>query len=214
VTEPGDKPDFLALVIGPQGFGKSSLGAELAEQRLAAGSWLIVQDSNRETGRFCREYASTADFLTALDSARGAEQAAPAGAAFAGGADEVLGLAVTLGERWNRPTGRAPHPICVLVNETTSFDQAGSTHIGKEITRALNQRRHLGLELVLCMQDPAHLPSAVFTAATEVHMFRQDRADSIDKLERGLGLARGALRGLGALEQFEYVTWRRVVGLV
>lgn len=209
------KADYCALVIGPQGYGKSSLGAELAERRLRQGSWVIAQDMNRETGRFCVGYPSPAEFLQAVALAAKEDRPIPRGAAFAASADVVIGVAASLGEAWNRgSSGAPPHPICVLINEATSFEAAGSTFVGQELARVLNQRRHLGLELVLCMQNAAQLPASVFEAATEVHLFRQNRSDRIDMLEQRLGEPRGRLAGLAELVPHRYASWRPVVGMI
>lgn len=209
-----DKPDYFAIAIGPQGYGKSSLGAELAEARLRAGSWVVAQDMNRECSRFCVERRGTAELLELLAAAAKDQRPIPGGASFAVPADEVLRVAVALGEQWNRAHGTVRQRICVLINEATSFDGAGSTFVGQELARTLNQRRHLGLELVLCMQNAAQLPASVFEAATEVHIFRQDQQKRITLLEDRLGLREGALERLPSLVPHQYVTWRPVVGLV
>lgn len=208
-----EKPDYCGIVIGPQGYGKSSLAAELAEQRLRSGAWVVAQDMNRETGRFCVAYDSPAQLLELLSRHAKEQRPLPGGAAFASAADGVLRVACALGEQWNRAHGTVRHRICVLVNEATSFEGAGSTFVGQELARTLNQRRHLGLELVLCMQNAAQLPAAVFEAATEVHIFRQDQAKRIRLLEDRLGLREGSLERLPELVPHQYVTWRPVVGL-
>jgi len=208
------KADFLALLLGPPGHGKSSLAAELAEARLRQGSWVLAQDANRELGRFCVEYPSTHAFLERVAATAKEGKPMPGGASFATSADAVLRLAVTLGEQWNRARGTVAQPICVVVNETTSFEGAGSTWVGQELASAVGQRRHLGLELVLCMQHAAQLPALIFESATEVHAFRQKRADRIVALERVLGEDPGAFGALRDLPKHRFTTWRPDAGLV
>src|SRR5262245_53030423 len=120
----------MAVILGPPGHGKSSLAAELAEARLRAGSFVLVQDANREFGRFCVPYADERAFLAAVAAARAEGKRLPGGAAFPLPADRVLALAVSLGDQWNRSKGTVTQPICFVVNETTSFEQSGSTWVG------------------------------------------------------------------------------------
>ncbi len=207
------KVDFFALVVGPPGHGKSSHAAKLAEARLREGRWVLAQDTNREFGRFCVEYKSVRAFIEGLAAGARDGHSMPRGAAFATSADEVLALAVQLGEQWNRSGGAVQSPICVVVNETTSFESSGSTHVGVGLSRAVSQRRHLGLEMVLCMQHLAQLPGAVFEAATEVHLFRQKRAKRLASLEDLLGEPEGTLAGLRDLPKHRFATWVPELGL-
>lgn len=207
------KVDYMAVLVGPPGHGKSSLAAELAEKRLREGRWVLVQDMNREFGRFCAPYANEAEFLELANRASKEDRPCPAGAAFPLSADRVLALAVQLGTSWNLERGHVSEPICVVINETTSFEGSGSTFVGQDLARAVAQRRHLGLEMIYCMQHAAQLPESIFEFVTEVHMFRQTRSDRTDKLERTVGLERGSLEGLLKLEPHRYATWRPMVGL-
>lgn len=193
-----EKPDFLALLIGPPKHGKSSLAAEYAEQRLRAGSVVLVQDLNREFSRFCKHYNTEAEFLAVVAAAERAGTTFPGGAAFPLSADRVLALALQLGRTWNQAHGSVRQPICFVVNEVTSFVQSGPTHAGHDLSEAIFQRRHLGLEMIFAMQHAAQLPQLVFEPATVVRMFRQARRDRIQLLEQVLGLERGALEGLSA----------------
>ena len=115
------KVNLFALLIGPPAHGKTSLAAELARGRLEAGRWVLAQDTNHEMTHLCARYETSQEFLRALARASESGEAIPAGAAFpcAGdqGADELLTLAVELGEQWNRAAGGTRKPICVIVNE-------------------------------------------------------------------------------------------------
>jgi hypothetical protein len=209
------KPSFMALLIGPPEHGKTSAAAELAEQRLVAGSFVLAQDPDREFGRFCVRYASAEEFLVAVAAA------AKQGRTLAGGAsfrtispDKLLALAVELGELWNRGDEDAGvrQPICIVVNEVSEFEESGSTHIGKGLYAALSQRRHLGLEPIFAMQDPTQLPAKVFGYATEIHLFRHSRHDVVLELERRLGREKGDLVALLDLPAHQRAIWRPVVG--
>jgi hypothetical protein len=205
------KVNYFALLIGPPEHGKSSLSAELALDRLKRGRWILAQDQNHEFGRFCVRYDAAADFKRAL--ARASDQGKPfaQGAAFpcAGeqGADEVLELAVELGEQWNRAAGGTREPICVVINEASGFEGAGSTFLGRLQNVCLNQRRHLGIELVYCLTRPSMLPRPVYDVATDAFLFYQPSLERIRTLESLLGLDRGELDRLGALPPHAYVHW-------
>jgi hypothetical protein len=206
------KVNYFALLIGPPAHGKTSLAAELARERLAAGRWLLAQDQDGEFGSLCRPYATAADFLRALRAAAVDGETIPAGAAFpcAGyqGADELLELAVSLGEQWNRSAGSTREPICVVVNESSGFEGAGSTFLGRLQNVALNQRRHLGLELVYCLTRPSMLPRPVYDVATDVYLFFQPSSDRVRALESLLGLERGELDPLLSLPPHSYLHWQ------
>jgi len=206
------KVNYFALLVGPPAHGKTSLAAELARERLRAGRWLLAQDQDGEFDSLCRRYASAGDFLRALRAAATDGETIPAGAAFpcAGdqGADELLELAVTLGEKWNRTAGSTREPICVVVNEASGFEGAGSTFLGKLQNVALNQRRHLGLEMVYCLTRPSMLPRPVYDVATDVYLFFQPSSDRVRTLESLLGLERGELEPLLSLPPHSYLHWQ------
>jgi hypothetical protein len=206
------KVNYFALLIGPPEHGKTSLAAELALDRLRHGRWVLCQDQNRELARLCAHYDSAAAFLTAVARAADGNASIPAGAAFpcAGesGADEVLELAVALGEQWNRAAGGTREPLCVVINEAGSFDGAGSTFLGKLQNVALNQRRHLGLELIYCLTRPSMLPRSVYDVATDCFLFFQPSSDRVRTLESNLGLERGDLDPLLSLAPHEYLHWQ------
>lgn len=203
------KVNFCALVVGPPEHGKSSLCAELALARLRAGSFVLVQDANGEFGRLCRPYQTPGEFLTAVRAAAEAKQAIPRGAALAcaGGADELIALGIALGEQWNRGHDSTRVPICVVVNESSSFKETGATFLGKLQDVILNQRRHLGLEIVYCLQRPSQLPQPVYDVATDIYLFRQMNSDRVRDLERRVGVEQGALEILLNLPPHKYVHW-------
>ncbi len=203
-----DKVDFCALVIGMPGFGKSSLAAHLAEDRLKAGRVVLVQDAARDFRSICAEYPDVATYKRALKAAGGPKAPTfPRGAAFALGADPVLELAKELGEIWNKPTGGTPVPICVVINEASSSEESGSTYVGRLAEQCLNQRRHLGLELIYCLQRPTQLTAAFWDAATRVDVFYQRRRKNISAIEDALDRDRGSLSFLGELPRHRHWHW-------
>ncbi len=203
------KVNYFALVIGPPGHGKSSLCAELAEDRLRAGRWVLVQDTNREFGRLCASYATPDAFLAALRAAGDGGQPLPAGAALPclSGADELLELGIRLGREWNQERGHVTEPLCIVINEASGFEESGPTYLGKVQNLLLNQRRHLGLELVYCLQRPTMLPRPVYDVATDVYLFFQASSARTRELEGLLGLERGELDVLLTLPPHRYLHW-------
>ena len=200
-----EKVNYFAVLVGPPEHGKSSLSAELALERLKRGRWVLAQDQNHEFGRFCTRYPTAVEFKRALARAAEEGKSIPSGAAFP---DEVLQLAVDLGEQWNRGSaGGTREPICVVINEASGFDGAGSTFLGKLQNVVLNQRRHLGLELVYCLTRPSMLPRPIYDVATDAFLFYQPSTERIRTLESLLGLGRGELDRLGTLPPHAYLHW-------
>lgn len=205
-----EKVNFFGLVVGGPGYGKTSLCAELAFERLRAGSFVLVQDVNHEFERLGTPYPTAETYLTAIAAAASEQKPITRGAALAcaNGADELLDLAYALGQQWNQSHGTARARICVVINEATGFGKSGSTFLGRMQNMVLNQRRHLGLELVYCLQHPAMLPRQVFDVATDVYMFNQSSSDRVRELEVRLGFERGELEPLLSLPRYRYLHWK------
>jgi hypothetical protein len=201
------KVNYLALVIGPPEHGKTSLAAHLAEQRLKAGRVVLVQDAGREYSAICTYYPSPAAYLRALAEHAAAGTEMPRGAAFGVGADAVLELARQLGEAWNKPHAEPPAPITVVINEASSSVETGATWMGKLADLVINQRRHLGLELVYCLQRPTQLHPAFYDSATNVAIFRQTRTKSIRYLASQLGIEDSAVWPALSLDKHQYLAW-------
>lgn len=210
-----DKPDSFELVVGPPKSGKSSLCKRLLLERLERGRWCFVQDSAREFEDVCVPYATAAAW-TAAAAAATPERPLPRAAAVAcfDGADELVELVFSLGDRWNRSFGACRAPICLALNESTELGETGSTYLGKLQSRLVSQRRHLGIEVLYCLQWSTQLPRQVYAVATRVYLFRQTRADSIADLELKLNLERGSLGLLATLPPHRFVTWEQGKGLV
>lgn len=203
------KVNFFALLVGPPEHGKSSLAAELALARLRQGRWVLAQDQNQELNRLCARYESPAEFLDSLSRAGDGGERVPRGAAFpcTDGADEILTLAVELGEQWNRSHGTTREPICCVINEASGFEGSSSSYLDRLQNVVLNQRRHLGIELVYCLTRPSMLPRQVYDVATDVYLFFQPSSDRVRALESLLGLERGNLDPLLTLAPHQYLHW-------
>lgn len=212
-----DKVNYFALVVGPPGAGKSSLAAKIAHERLELGRWVLVQDQNREFAAMgATEYTSVAAAANAIAAGRAGEKPISRFLALctAGGADDVLGLATELGRLWNQEQAAPRATLCLIVNEASSFEGSGATWIDKAQEKAINLRRHLGLELVYCLQRATQLPSSVWEVITDCYMFQQQRADRIVSLEKSLNLPDGRLAALASLPPYRHAHWQAGRGLV
>ncbi len=201
--------------MGPPQSGKSSLAKSLVASALDRGRWVFVQDSAREFEDLCTPYATAAEWSAAAAAAT-PEQPLSRAAAVAcyDGADELVELVFSLGDRWNRSFGACRAPIMLVLNESTELGETGSTYLGKLQSRLISQRRHLGVEILYCLQWTTQLPRPVYAVATRVYLFRQTRQDSIADLEVKLNLERGQLGLLSHMPPHRYVTWQQGTGLL
>jgi hypothetical protein len=220
-----EKPDFFAFVVGPPKSGKSSLAEELVRAELAAGSVAFVQDQNAEFGHIGPTY-DTADDWRAAAQAASVEGAPPLSRAAViscrrpvvrdkeyRGADQLIHLALELGDRWNRVEGRGID-ITLWLNEASSLHETKSTHIGPLQEELINQRRHVRLRLVYCLQRVTQLPAPFWDVLTHGYLFQVPRDDRIDLLEKNLARVRkGELACLSELPRHRYVRWTMEGGI-
>jgi len=206
----GRRVNFFAMLVGPAGYGKTSLAAKLIEERLAAGSWVFVHDANQDYTGLCQWYRTADDWRREFAAKVAAGEPIARGAAIGGmeDASEVVDLVMELGERWNRGRGQDNKiPLCLVLDESSSIGDGGSTYMGKTQNRLLNQRRHLGIEAIYNLQQPAQLAAPFWDAATDVYLFRQTRGDRIDLMERNLSLPKGSLEFLSSLDRYRFAHW-------
>lgn len=210
----GSKVNYFALLVGPPEHGKSSLLLELAIARAHAGSFVIMQDTNREMGHRFPSFLTGAEFRK-WAAQQDPEQPAPTGVAIAcpDGADELVALALELGGEWNQAFGATRQPIALVLNEVSALVESGPTHVGPQLRRLMNQRRHLGIEPIFGLQHAAQLPASAWDVVTDVYMFAQRREDRVDALEKHLSIPRGQLAFLATLPVHRYAHWNIKTGL-
>jgi hypothetical protein len=208
------KPDYFAILLGPPRSGKTSLALELAHERAELGRWVFVQDANREAGHLMPSYSSVAQWREAAAAAAAAGEPLERMAAIEclESADELIEHVSALGQQWN-VEGQRGESICLVLNEFSDLDKAGSTWMGKPLTRLLSKRRHYGVECIFALQFLGMVPTKAWEILTDCYLFRMPRGSTRRKLEELFSLAEGALDCLADLERHRYLHWSAETGI-
>lgn len=208
--------NFSAMIVGLPGQGKTTLVTQLIGRHLETTRGIVLaHDPVQQFTRIgCRWYKDAHAWRLEAAAAAAKQQPMPRGAAIGGNAEDVVRLALELGEKLNTADAVAV-PILVPFDEASLRDGSGSTYASKEDTELLSLRRHRGVAPIFNLQEIKQLTARFYRMSTDVYLFRQtsDRALELDSL---LFLERGTLEAAGVtqLEQHHYVHVQVGVGVV
>jgi hypothetical protein len=209
--------NFSAIVVGLPGYGKTTLQAQLIQRHFETTDGIVLaHDPVRQFAKLgCHVYPDAAAYRRAAAEAATKKTPMPRGASIGGtDSDSIVMLAMEMGEKLNT-ADRVRVPILVPFDEGSIREGSGSTYVSKLDNQLLATRRHLGVGLILNVQECAQLMNRWYLMSTDVYLFRQtsDRANLLDgylALEKGT-LARA---GVTRLEQHRYLHVRCGVGVV
>jgi ABC-type oligopeptide transport system ATPase subunit len=209
--------NFSAIVVGLPGSGKTTLQRSLIRRHLTTTNGIVL--AHDPMAQFKRDgcvfYRDVADYRAKAAAAAAANTTLPRGACIGGfNSDDVMRLAVDLGEKLNTAE-RVNVPILVPCDEGSLREGSGSTHVSELDNRILSTRRHLGLGLILNVQEAAQLMNRWYRMSTDVFLFKQT-SDRARKLDEWLQLERGSLESWGVTElaDHHYLHVRPGKGLV
>lgn len=201
--------NFTAAIIGPPGYGKTTLAKQLAAQHLAKHKAGIVL-AHDPVGQFGgSKFSSAEEFRrTALKSKTIARLCSIGGVA-----SDVTALADAIGQRVNT-AANARMPILVVYDESSLLDTSGPTHMGTADRQLLAIRRHRGIGLVYNLQRPNQVMQSFFFSCTDAYVFW-----SLPKfaamLDDCLSLPAGTLEAAGAcrLAKHQYLHVQPIKGV-
>lgn len=209
--------NFSGIIVGPRGFGKTTLQISLIERHLRETNGIVVaHDPVMQFAKYgCAYYPDVAAWRAANAAAARERKPMPRGSCIGGlDSEAVTQLALELGEKMNT-ADRVAVPILVPYDEASLRDGSGSTHIGDLDRQMLSLARHRGVGPVFNLQEAKQLVAQFFRQATDVYLFRQteDRARELDNL---LVLEKHTLvrAGVTRLEKHNYLHVRTGEGIV
>jgi hypothetical protein len=209
--------NYCAIVVGLPGYGKSTLMQSLIRRHLLERTNGIVLAHDPEgqfTSSGCYFYPDAATYRRKALKAQAGGTGIPRGASIGGNSDDVVTLAMEIGDRANRATS-VERPILLCFDEASLRDGSGSTWTGKADNELLSIRRHRGIGPVFNLQEAKQLSARFFRGTTDVYLFRQtlERSQELDGL---CFLDKGTLHRAGVtdLEKFRYLHVRIGDGVV
>lgn len=209
--------NYAAMVCGPPEHGKTSIIRKLVRRHLTTTNGIVLaHDPNTTLGRDgLRWYADANAYRVAAREAHANKTPLPRGAALGGEVEDVMLLAVEIGERAGNRDKHVPLPILAPVDEASEMEDSGSTYMGKADKRMLSRRRHRGVGCVYNLQQATQLMGRFWMYTTDAYLFVQT-SDDARMLDRYLLLEKGTLEraGVTRLPMHNYLHVRRGHGIV
>lgn len=193
--------NYVAIICGPRGCGKTTLARRIVRSRLEAGRWVFCHDHVQQYRGLCVPMNSVNTWRTTMAAAAIDKLPVPRGYSFACEATELIDLADELGAKHNSALSER-FPMTLVFDEGSLLAQG--THVDQSFNRLMAVARHRGVELVFLVQRRAQLSIGFWEFGTDFYLFRQPTGRT-DEIESPLSLPRGALTGLSQLQQYQYV---------
>jgi hypothetical protein len=193
--------NYVAIICGPRGCGKTTLARRIVRWRLDEGRWVFCHDHVQQYRGLTARMDSVNTWRTTMAAAAIDKLPVPRGYSFACEATELIELADELGSKHN--TALSERFPMTLVFDEGSFLAQG-THVDQAFNKLMAVARHRGVELVFLVQRRAQLSIGFWEFGTDFFLFRQPTGRT-DELESPMSLPRGALAGLSQLQTYQYV---------
>jgi hypothetical protein len=196
-------PGTVTVVHGLPKSGKTVLLKQLLVAHEDAGATVLVQDPDHQFAELFPVYETAADYRRA---ARDAGPSFRRGAAIA----EVDGEVVTDLAIAAAPSARAEGRYTVLAYDEAVLAVEHASYIGPQQKNLLARRRHLGVSLVINVQDFSQIHPTWQRLATELYTFRCTDVDVVKTLAKRWGRDPVALgRRLASLQRYEWARLER-----
>lgn len=212
------KWNFMALIIGPPEYGKTSILRALARRHLQEHEKGIVL-LHDPVGQFfkdaCVWYRDANAYRAAVRAAHEKKLPMPRGASIGGSDVELIRLAIEMGKRAGNTQWNVRLPIFVGFDETAMKQGSGATYVGDDDGELMTARRHYGIGIAINAQDGGMLMKRWLTLATDLYLMVQTEEDVL-RIEKKFKLAKGSLVRSGAtrLAMHNFLHVRHVVGVV
>ncbi len=210
----GQGYNYCAIIVGPPGCGKTSLAAALAVRHLHEGGLVFAHDPVHQFAKYgCAVYKDARQYQERAAVAHKDGRSVPRGAAIGGSAADVVALAMDIGKRNNRAD--AVRVKMLLVMDEMSLGASGSTWVDRADNELLATRRHLGIGIVMNVQQPNQLTERFWSMCTDVAIYRTT-IDRARRLDQSLLLEKGTLEraNVAGLEPHTYLHVKLGAGIV
>lgn len=193
--------NYVAIICGPRGCGKTTLARRIVRWRLDEGRWVFCHDPVLQYRGLCARMESVNAWRTTMAAAAIDKLPVPRGYSFACEPTELIDLADELGQKHNSALSER-FPMTLVFDEGSLLAQG--THVDQSFNRLMAVARHRGVELVFLVQRRAQLSIGFWEFGTDFYLFRQPTGRT-DELESPMSLPKGALAGLANLQKYEFV---------
>lgn len=208
--------NFTGIIVGPPGFGKTTLQRALVRRHLAQPTGVVLaHDPLYQFGKDgCHAYKDAAAWRAAAVAAAAKKLPMPRGASIGGRSEDVTQLALDMGERLNRANDTRV-AILTPYDEGSLLSSSGSTYMGDAENETLALRRHRGVGAVYNLQEPKQLTAKFYRMSTDVYLFRQTE-ENAHHVEKHMLLEKNELlrAGVTRLPEHRYLHVRLGKGLV
>lgn len=176
--------NYIGVVQGAAGSGKTQLLAEHARDWAACGAWVVLQDPDYQFVTLCHAtpYRDAETFLRCLDDLRGSEKTTSRLISL-GCVDEapVTDLGLRLAESQSRP-------VFLGYDEAVLIEGATPHYVTPRFRSLLARRRHLNVACEVLSQDFGLLHAVWQRLATHAYIFQCLDRQRSDLIARRFGL--------------------------
>ena len=172
------KPNVVRIVMGPAGYGKTTLLRELVAADLNAGDYAFVHDPDHQFDGLVPWYESPEAWKRALIAAREGQKPVSRGAAI-GVVEEVP--FTTLGLDVAKSTERS---VSLFYDESCLVESAQPNYVEPHFRELMARRRHHGIKLTIICQDLGMLHKFWQTQATDLYLFAVWDQERVRQLAR------------------------------